>query len=411
MSRFLTVLALLGAASAYIMPAAAQPAQWTKADAEELLGLVEDIRSEGLDPADYNHADLRQALAAGTPEQLDRSATAVFMHLAADLSHGHVQARARLAWHIAGTTLSDSFKQGLMAHALARRSVRQTLTSLLPTHAEYGKLKAALAATPQRDRAAIQRLRANLERWRWMPRSLGRRYLLVNVPAFELALVEDGKIISRHRIIVGKPGTPTPQFNAMVEAVQLNPSWYVPSSIVAESVGKLVQTQPQLARQRGYVVSKNGIRQLPGPSNALGQMKLVMPNPYTVYIHDTPTKALFDEEVRAFSHGCIRTENPFDLAAVLLAGDSWSRERVDSIVATRVTTEARLADRIPVYVTYFTAATDESGGVASYPDIYGRDGPVVANLIDREPPDPLGISASAAAPAIDMVHHSRAEPQ
>jgi murein L,D-transpeptidase YcbB/YkuD len=184
-----------------------------------------------------------------------------------------------------------------------------------------------------------------------------------------------------------------------VEAVLLNPTWYVPQSIVAESIGKLVRTQPQLARRRGYIVSEDGIRQSPGPHNALGQLRLEMPNPYTVYIHDTPTKALFDEEVRAFSHGCIRTQDPLGLAAHLLSGSSWDRARIDRVVQSRVTTEVPLARQVPVYVAYFTAATDASGQVASYPDLYGRDPIVVQSLIDREP----AVSPLAVGRATDEV--------
>jgi murein L,D-transpeptidase YcbB/YkuD len=372
-------------------PVRAQPVApaWTRADGEQLLAFVQAIGTEGLDPRDYDPAGLRGAIDSGSAEALQRKASAVFMHLAGDLSHGHVQDRARLAWHVRGTTLSETFKQALMTSALNQHGVDRVLRSLLPVHPEYGRLKAALAATPKRDKAAIQRLRANLERWRWMPRALGSRYLMVNVAAFELALVDNGKTVTRHRVIVGKPSTPTPQFDAVVEAVQFNPVWYVPQSIVAESVGRLVRSQPRLARARGYIVSKSGIRQAPGPQNALGQMRLTMPNPYTVYIHDTPTKALFEEEVRAFSHGCIRTQNPFELAALLLAGTGWDEARIDRSVRSRRTQEVTLRPQIPVYVTYFTAATDENGEIASYPDIYGRDGIVVESLIDREPPDPL----------------------
>jgi murein L,D-transpeptidase YcbB/YkuD len=261
--------------------------------------------------------------------------------------------------------------------------------ALLPRHREYQRLKAALAATPPRDKAAIQRLRANLERWRWMPRDLGQRFILVNVPAFELTLMEDGREVARHKIIVGKPATPTPQFNATVRGVQLNPSWYVPSSIVAESIGKLVRNKPETARARGFVVSKSGIRQRPGPDNALGAMKLVMPNAFRVYVHDTPAKPLFEEEVRAFSHGCIRTQHALDFARTLLADPRWDQAAVDRIVSSHVTTDIPLNRPLPIYVGYFTAASDADGEMSSFPDLYGRDGPVVAALVDRERADPL----------------------
>lgn len=387
MLRYLLMFTLLCAATS--LPLEAQAIQWSKSDAEALLSLVEGIREEGLDPADYDPAQLRSALASGNGASLDSTATAIFLHLASDLGEGHVRQRDRIGWHLRGPSIGGETKQALLVGALANHQVKQTLLALLPRHREYARLKAALATTPPRDKAAVQRLRANLERWRWMPRDLGRRFILVNVPAFELTLVEDGREVARHKIIVGKPATPTPQFRALVQAVQLNPSWYVPPSIVAESIGKLVRTRPQVARARGYIVSKTGIRQRPGPDNALGAIKLVMPNPFTVYLHDTPTKQLFDEEIRAFSHGCIRTQHALDLARTLLADPRWDKAAIDRIVASRSTTDIPLNQPLPIYIGYFTAASDADGEMSSFPDIYGRDGPVVAALVDREPPDPF----------------------
>jgi len=390
MPRFHVLLLLLWAFIA--APANALEPQWSRSDAEELLELAQEVRSEGLDPADYDHAGLRTALESGDTEKLDNSATAVFLHMAGDFSNGHVPGRNRAGWHIKAPPLPEAYKRSLLDFALSNHQVKASLMGLLPRSAEYLKLKQVLVDTPQGDRAAIQRLRANLERWRWMPRDLGSRYVLVNVPAFELILIEGGKIIARHKVIVGKTKSPTPQFGAFIEAVQLNPSWYVPKSIVAESVGKLVRTQPEVARQRGYVFFGGGIRQRPGPDNALGQMKLLMPNRHTVYIHDTPAKALFGEDVRAFSHGCIRTHDALGFAAELLAGPNWDRLAIQPLIESRKTTTIWLDVPIPVYVTYFTAATDQNGEITSHPDLYGRDDRIVEALTDRERPHPAPAS-------------------
>jgi murein L,D-transpeptidase YcbB/YkuD len=387
MQRFSVLLALLWAIVA--APVDAQPPQWSKSDVEELLSLVLQVGSEGLDPSDYDHAGLRPAaVASGNPERVSQSATQVFLQLAADFSHGHVPDPARVGWYIKAPLLSDVYKRTLLDFALSQHRVEQTLRGLLPATPEYQMLRKALAETPPEDKASIQRLRANLERWRWMPRDLGSRYVLVNVPAFELMLIDGGKVTARHKIIVGKTNSPTPQFGAIVEAVQFNPSWYVPKSIIAESVGKLVRTHPELARQRGFIASAGGIRQRPGPENALGQMKLVMPNKHTVYIHDTPAKTLFDEEVRTFSHGCIRTHDALGLAAELLAGPNWDRLAIDPLIQSTTTTIVRLDAPIPVYVAYFTAAPDQAGQITTYPDVYARDRPVVVSLTDRQRPDP-----------------------
>jgi murein L,D-transpeptidase YcbB/YkuD len=385
MPHFL-LLPLLLLFAAIPQTAAAQNS-WPKPDAEELLEVVEAIGADGLEPADYDARALRRDLAAGDPAGWSQRASAVFVHLASDLANGHSRDRRRVAWHIAGSSLDDRAARDLLAHALATHRIRETLVGLIPQHRQYKLLKAALAATPARDKAGIERLRANLERWRWMPRDLGARYVLVNVPAFTVSVVESGRVVERRRVVVGKRSTPTPQFAATISGVIFNPWWDVPQSIVRESVGHLLRANPAQARARGYVVSGGRIRQRPGPNNALGQMKLVMPNPYTVYLHDTPSKALFEEEVRAFSHGCIRVQDAIGLAAKLLSGtDGWSRGQIDRVVAGRRTTQASLRDPIPIYVAYFTAAAEESGEIATFPDIYGRDGPVVESLIDQ-PPD------------------------
>jgi murein L,D-transpeptidase YcbB/YkuD len=380
-AAFLLLLFATDPAGAQVSP------QWSRDDARALLDFVEGIGGEGLDPVDYAPDRLRRALAEGN--EPSEAATAIFLHLATDLSQGHVRGSYRIAWHIPDPPVQKPAQMALLSQALATHRVRETLAGLLPDNKEYEALKGALAATPAQDRAAILRLRANLERWRWMPRGLGRRYLLVNVAGFELQLVEDGRVVERHRIIVGKPRTPTPQFATLATGLILNPWWDVPQSIIGESVGRLVRTNPAGARARGYRWSSSGgglrVRQGPGPGNSLGQMKLVMPNPFTVYIHDTPSKQLFDEKVRAFSHGCIRTQDPFGLAATLLrAKPGWDRPAIDRVVASRVTTRVDFAEPIPVYVAYFTAATNDTGAVSVFPDIYGRDEAVVSQLTDAE---------------------------
>lgn len=327
---------------------------------------------------------MRAALSSADGPALQRAANDTFLHLAADFTQGHVRNRAALGWFVVGEKFDAASGQRLMASALSGGGVRATLQNLLPQHRQYRALKAALSTTPARDKAGSQRLRANLERWRWMPRDLGRRYLMVNVPAFTVSLVEDNKVVARRRAIVGKAATPTPQFSATVSGVILNPWWDIPASIVRESVGRLVANDPTQVRQKGYVVSGGRYRQQPGPQNALGQIKLVMPNPYNVYLHDTPKKALFDAEIRAFSHGCIRTQDPLGLGeSLLVANGGWDRSRLDSVVAAGRTTQVALAQPLPVYIAYFTIAED-NGELATFPDVYGRDPSIVAALIDGE---------------------------
>lgn len=379
------VIAIAAMALPNAAPVAQTQALWSREEAAELLIVAEGVRADGLDPNDYEVPALRVALAEPDSADLQRTASATFLHLAADFSQGHVRNRGAVGWYLQGPRSDLATGQRLMVIALAQGGVRTTLQGLLPQHRQYQTLKAALAATPPRDKAGAQRLRANLERWRWMPRALGRRYLLVNVPAFTISLVEDNRVVARRRVIVGKAATPTPQFGAMVTGLILNPWWDIPSSIVRESVGRLMITNPQQSREKGYVVSGGRYRQKPSATNALGQIKLVMPNPYNVYLHDTPNKALFDAEIRGFSHGCIRTQDPFGLAETLLAANGgWNRARIDSIVAGGATTPVALAQPLPVYIVYFTIAAEDEGELATFPDLYGRDPAIVAELIDRE---------------------------
>ena len=375
-------VALLLAISLIATPARAFTL-WTHEDLKELLEYVERVSSHGLDPADYDVEELR--LDVVRPRQdWDARAGNIFLHLAADLSRGHVGNRSARAWYIEPPSLSEDGRVQLLVQALGEHRVRETLEGLAPRHVEYARLRAALAATPAGDREARLRLRANLERWRWMPRELGDRYLLVNVPAYTVTLFEGSRPIWTRRVIVGKPETPTPQFSAIVTGVIFNPWWDVPDSIVRESVGRLVRTQPALARQKGYVIQNGRYRQRPGPGNALGQAKLVMPNAYRVYLHDTPTKALFDEPARAFSHGCVRTQDMLGFAEDLLAGTpGWSGTDIERAVAAGTTTQANLARPLPIYIGYFTAAAAGDGAMRSYPDIYKRDASIVAQLVDR----------------------------
>jgi L,D-transpeptidase YcbB len=392
MGRFILclLLQLCIALLVIVLPASAQSqeaAGWTRENAVALLSYIDQAGDEGLDPADYAPESLRTALARGDLAVLAVAATSSFTTLARDLSYGHVPDENRIAWHIRSEPPTPQAIAEIMLHALLTRDVPGVLALLAPDHPEYRALKAALARTE--DGAARTRLRVNMERWRWMPRALGYRHLLVNVPAFRVDLIENGRLVSRHRVITGALKTPTPQFDALVTGVILNPSWYVPQSIIAESVGRLVRTRPAEAARRGYVATYDQagrlqVRQTPGPGNALGVLKLDMPNRFSIYLHDTPAKALFDKPVRAFSHGCIRTDQATDLAAALLDGhDGWDAARIGEVVATRETSRVVLPAPVPVYVAYFTAASDGKGGVTFYDDIYGRDDAVATELDDR----------------------------
>jgi murein L,D-transpeptidase YcbB/YkuD len=349
------------------------PVNWRLAAARELLTYVENIGAEGLSPAAYSADRLATAIATRNEAAITPIANQIFLKVAADLSGGSVRGRSRVDWHMPDVGLDAAGQQRLLAQVQRDGGVADALNGLLPTHPQYAGLKRALAATPESETARRDLIRTNLERWRWLPRSLGTRHVLVNVPAFTAALVDEGRVIARHRTVVGARRTPTPQLSATITGVTINPWWNVPQSIIRENGGSFGGGY-EVTRTAGGGIS---VRQPPGPRNALGRVKIEMPNPHAIYLHDTPSQSLFGRPVRAFSHGCIRTQNVRDFAALLLAPTGeWSRSAIDRAVGTGRNQTTRLAAPIPVYIAYFTAVTTGDGNIISYGDIYGRDAPV-----------------------------------
>lgn len=217
---------------------------------------------------------------------------------------------------------------------------------------------------------------ANMERWRWMPRDLGARRIEVNIPEYTLRVVEEGRLVHTARVVVGKPGTPTPIFSETMEYVVVNPSWSVPQSILRKEFLPKLEADPDYAARNGYQVIRNGdrisIRQPPGERNALGFIKFMFPNQHAVYIHDTPQRKLFARDERAFSHGCVRVDQPFALADAVMAGTGFDAERLRGMIGKGEKT-IFLAKPLPVHIGYFTIVADESGRLKRLPDIYGHD--------------------------------------
>ncbi len=235
-------------------------------------------------------------------------------------------------------------------------------------HPYRAALEAAYSTETDPGRLAV--LRNNLDRWRDLPAALGRRHVMVNIVAQEVVLWEDNAVVGRWPVIVGRRQTPTEIFSTEITGVNLNPWWYIPQSIVRESIGALVRNSPAEARRRGYVVSNGSYRQRPGPNNALGRMKLVMPNDHAIYLHDTPSQHLFGEDRRTFSHGCIRVEDALGFAATLLG---TTRAAIEAQVASGETRTLSLAEPLPVHIVYFTAVPQADGSIRYFDDFYGRD--------------------------------------
>jgi murein L,D-transpeptidase YcbB/YkuD len=233
----------------------------------------------------------------------------------------------------------------------------------------------------------------NMERWRWEPRDLGQRHIYVNIPEFLVRVVERGSVVYEERIVTGSPKNRTPVFSDEMEFVVFNPYWNVPESILMKEMLPAARRNPDFfARNRLEVVwqgrrtvdpymidwdnvnpQKVGLRQVPGPSNALGVVKFLFPNKHSVYMHDTPTKNLFNQSSRAFSHGCMRVRNPVKFAELLLGEQGWSPAKVRNALDTTEDYQVPLERKVPVHIMYFTLWADKSGRLQEFADVYSYD--------------------------------------
>src|SRR5262245_12793689 len=266
-------------------------------------------------------------------------------------------------------------------------------------------------APTARNPATVKAILVNMERWRWLPRDLGAFYVTVNIPEFMLRVTADDGPVYSTRVVVGKPDTPTPVLSNEMQTVVFGPYWYVPTSI------KLGEIRPYLREEASWffrssrwntsVLQRHGlgvryagrdidpesidwnsvdIRNLelyqpPGPNNVLGRVKFVFPNKHDVYMHDTQQKELFAYPIRAESHGCMRVQNPGELAAIIMKRDQgWSDGRTFTALETGYDQQVPLKGRIPVHVTYFTLKVNDDGSLSTYGDIYGHDARMAAAL-------------------------------
>jgi murein L,D-transpeptidase YcbB/YkuD len=247
----------------------------------------------------------------------------------------------------------------------------------------------------------IDQIRINLERTRWVLHEDLDTFVFVNIPGFKVYYVRNEKLAWTSRAQVGKLFRQTPVFKADMTYLEFNPTWTVPPTILAKDILPAVRKDPGYLNKRnirvidskGNVVNPKSInwskytgknfpyqlRQDPGPSNALGQVKFMFPNKHLVYLHDTPSKNLFDRESRAFSSGCVRIENPFEFAQLLL-GKEWSASRIDGVIQSKKTTAVRLANPVPVILFYLTALPEFDGRFHFRNDVYSRDEAVLEDL-------------------------------
>lgn len=241
----------------------------------------------------------------------------------------------------------------------------------------------------------IETVKINLERWKWVPRDTANTMIQVNIASFDLEVVENRKTIKRMSVIAGDTMHHTVMFYDQLQQIAFSPYWNIPKSILVRELW------PDIRRDRGYLNRKHmevvkgdkvidpskvkwsrynannfpySIRQRPGNDNPLGGVKFLFPNPYSIYLHDTPNKTLFDERIRSFSHGCIRIAEPFWLASYLLKGQPrWSTSAIDSAMKSGQETFVNLPYPVPVHITYFTSWVDETGTLNFREDVYGHD--------------------------------------
>jgi L,D-transpeptidase YcbB len=408
----------------------APAAQWTRPGgrlapaAETALGLLSNAPAYGLQPGYYGTAllrALRDSLAASSADSVQAARQARFdvylsdavLTLMRDLHRGRLHPYTPSPQE---QTTGRAFRAAdQLRLALTADSVAATVLACQPRHRAYRQLQQALARwlqgpdstgqTDARRQAQYAQAALNLERWRWqaIPDS---EYVLINIPAFELLVVRADSVVRRHRVIVGKPPTPTPTLRSRITHFTLAPDWHVPRSIATKEILPRLQADPGYLARNGYTLySPAGamldpfrinwaavtpqhfayvIRQSAGCDNALGNIVFRFPNPYSVYLHDTPMRQYFDQPQRAFSHGCIRLEQPLQLAAYLLRREGRAVHLPDEAACARQPRPRHVPLRrpMPLHVCYATCAA-ERGRLRFYPDIYHRDVALRRAMFDR----------------------------
>ncbi len=379
---------------------------------KDLIQQLKYSEAHGLDPARYGVAGFERLREEshrrmqGTqfpPEdvpELDLEMTYAYLRYAADLLGWTHSAR-----DVHRNWLTDSKSDDLaarLAGAVAAGRVRDSLEELAPTHPQYKGLQTALANDRATGGTHADQIRMNMERWRWAPRDLGDRYILVNVPAYILQVMERDRPVLSMRVIVGDPEHQTPLFSDEMTYIVFSPYWNIPPDILRN------ETLPRAARDPGFlrrnnieVIGTSGevdpasvdwndesvtkqlrLRQRPGDDNALGLVKFIFPNHFNVYLHDTPNDRLFDKERRCLSHGCVRIEDPMAMAKYVMRDQpDWTEDRIRTAMAAGREQTARLKTPIPVHIGYWTAWVEPDGKTVTYTDDPYRIDPAHLRLL------------------------------
>ena len=373
------------------------------------LGALRSAEAHGLVASDYGEDAIAGAIAREDHlddsterlAQLDIDVTTNLLALGHDVALGRVNPRKIDPRWKKERTPPDFV--ALLEQAAAG-DLNTWLSSVQPKHPEYGALQKELTAiraqgaSPTDDRSRL--LALNLEKWRWLRDDLGPRHIVVNVPSFHLVVRESGHTALDMKVVAGEAEAArrTPIFSSEMDTVVFSPYWNIPDSIVEGETAPAVMRDPSFLDRNNIEIlrrSKHGtehidptrvdwddeeelkhllFRQRPGPGTALGHVKFLFPNPFHVYLHDTPADALFARRGRALSHGCVRLEQPEALAQYLLRDSAeWDAERIHTAMFSGDETAVVLKEKVPVHIVYFTAWPKTGGGFDTWPDVYGYD--------------------------------------
>jgi L,D-transpeptidase YcbB len=367
---------------------------------QQVIDFLHGVAADGLDPKDYP----TPTFADHSPERLAADELALTNSVGTFVRHAST---GRVPFsRVSGSIFFDLKTpdlQQVLDKIASSHDIAATLDSFSPQQPQYKELKAALARArktgdanvviPARahqnggsqSKAAGARIDAildNMERWRWLPRDLGTAYVMVNIPDYTLTVVNNGKPIWSTRVVVGQPGKhATPLLAETMKYITFNPTWNVPPSIIRNEYLPALARDPTVLARMGLRIGRNSdgsirIYQPPSDRNALGRVRFNFPNQFLVYQHDTPDKHLFSKPVRAYSHGCMRVENPDKYAETLLSisqpEEGYTVQRLHSLYG-RGERNINFKTPIPVYLTYQTVFFDKAGQVQTRPDVYGLD--------------------------------------
>lgn len=396
----------------------------TSALTDSMISIVKNVRFYGLLPQKYHLAELSTLLILPRDTALfyrkEALLTDAFLSLASDLKYGRLKTTGN-------QREIDSLGTVALERALQKRNIGIVLDSIEPQHRDYRLLKNSLreiltnADSADRRRLlagitidsiqhhkTIQCVEVNLERWRTELKELGDRYVWINIPAYQLTVMESGRNVLEARVIVGKTSTPTPALESFIRSISLYPYWNVPRKIAVEELLPSIQRDTSYLRRNNFdVLDKSGLvrnpetiawkkfnehnfpfalRQREGTMNSLGIIKFVFENPYAVFLHDTNAKGLFQTKYRALSHGCIRLENPLALARYLVP----EAGRIDKLIQGKKQFTIVLNRSIPIYIRYLTCEYRDNA-LNCYDDVYGLDKPMIKLLYPSDGTDASGL--------------------